>query len=493
MSPSRLEAIRAEMDTRIDPSLSSLEVLVLLLQAELIYILAGLNWQPAPKIGGQHRKHPDWVGWLFLPFITKEGSQRKAGRFLRDNWHVVEEAARVRFGNDAPKMEVGSEPFSRHNFHYFREVVLRSDEEAFMDAFREFAITSALGCEIMNDDQGSISHPHLSRTAATDGKVISPISKAAAGDVGTIYEQLPGGKKRVVRTYPRRFDPTARDYHVGGQDGKKIVLGNKTAHLSVRGEDPNVRVMVDLARVHDDEGGEAVVTSAMVLRLRDNPRVGVRLQAATGDKAWRGTHHRLMLQGGVLSVSGVSAARKATANKPRVAKRSTTQGTWHRPGDEGGQPTDILLVDGHPHLKEVDVEGEIHDRFLERVQTKNKKCERDGTYSWYGKYAVPNDLGGGYIWVRHLSDDADDWNNFNREENLRVISPLDRDFPAMHGRRQDTESTNDLIEQTLWKKRAHSYGGERQFWDLFGLAMLMAVTAPEAYRRGQLRKRARAA
>ena len=214
------------MDKRLDPTLSSLEVLVLLLQAELIYLLADLIGQPEPEIGGQHRKHPDWVGWLYLPFITKEGSQRKAERFLRDNWSVVEEASMARFGDESSET-VGVEPFSRHNFHYFRKVVLRSDEEDLMDAFREFAITSALGCGLLNDERGSISSPDLSRTAATDGKVTSPISKAAAGDVGTIYKYLPGGEREVVRTYDRRFDPTAREYHVGGEEGKKVVVGNR--------------------------------------------------------------------------------------------------------------------------------------------------------------------------------------------------------------------------------------------------------------------------
>ena len=253
-----------------------------------------------------------------------------------------------------------------------------------------------------------------------------------------------------------------------------------------------MRVMVDLARVTDDDG-EAAVTTGLVLRLRRNPRVGARLQAATGDKAWRGAQHRLMLQGGVLSVSGVSAASKAKNGKPRTAKRSTVQGTWHRPGDKKGEPIDILLIDGHPHLREVDVDGEIHDRFLKRIQTKCKESRRDGTYSWYSRYPVPEDLGGGEVWLRHLSDDDDRRNKFNREENLRVISPLDDVFPPMHGRRQDSEAINDLIEQTLWKNRAHSYGADRQFWDLVGLAMLMAVSAPEAYRRGQLRRRALAA
>lgn len=42
-------------------------------------------------------------------------------------------------------------------------------------------------------------------------------------------------------------------------------------------------------------------------------------------------------------------------------------------------------------------------------------------------------------------------------------------------------------------ERAHSYGGDRQFWDLFGLAMAMAVSAPEASRRSQLAKRPLAA
>ena len=252
--------------------------------------------------------------------------------------------------------------------------------------------------------------------------------------------------------------------------------------------------MVDFARVRDNEvGGEAAVTVEMVRHLRSHPLVGDSLQAAVGDKAWRGAHHRLMLQLGVLSVSPMPAAKKARDGNPRVPKRSTIGGSWHRAGQEKGEPVDITLLDGHPHFREVDVDGEIHDRLLERVQSKRKELRRSGSFTWYSVYAVPDDLGGGQVWLRHLSDNDDHKNDKNREENLRVISPYDPDYPAIHGRRQDSESLNDLIEQTNWKNRAHSYGDDRQFLDLFGLAMAMAVTTPEAYRRSQLRRRPAAA
>ncbi len=483
--------VRREMDSRVESTLSSKELLVLLLQSELIYVLSGLLWQPEAGTGCRPRKHPDWVGWLFLPFITKEGSQRKADRFLRDNWELVEDAARLRFGDEAMWL-AGPGSFNRHNFHHFRRILQRSDLGPIMDAYRDFNIAGAQACGLLNEHEGSVTHPALSRTANTDGKVVASISKAAKGARGRIYGRTPDGERILLFTYPMRYDPTAGWYRVGGDEGRNVVFGNKFAHLGIRGEDENVRFMLDLVKILD--GDEAAETVRMALRLRAYPLVGDRLQAVVADMAWRGVHHRLMLQAGVLSVSGVHAAVKAKDSQPRVPKRSVVQGMWRPAGSVTAEPRDVLLRDGHPHLREVDVDGEIHERRLDRVQTKRKgPSRRDGAYTWYSVYAVPDDLGGGRIWLRHLADEDDQDNGMNREENLRVISPLDPDFAAIHGRRQDSESLNDLIEQTLWKKRAHSYGIHRQFWDLLGLGMAMAVTAPEAYRRAKRRRRGQAA
>ena len=46
----------------------------------------------------------------------------------------------------------------------------------------------------------------------------------------------------------------------------------------------------------------------------------------------------------------------------------------------------------------------------------------------------------------------------NRTENVRVIPPTDPDFARLYPRRNDAESINRNLDDTLWLGRAHSNG-----------------------------------
>ena len=61
----------------------------------------------------------------------------------------------------------------------------------------------------------------------------------------------------------------------------------------------------------------------------------------------------------------------------------------------------------------------------------------------------------------------------NRTENLRPIPPTDPDFKALYRRRNDAESNNRAFDDTLWLRRAHSIGHERQLLNQLTHALMV--------------------
>ena len=59
-------------------------------------------------------------------------------------------------------------------------------------------------------------------------------------------------------------------------------------------------------------------------------------------------------------------------------------------------------------------------------------------------------------------NDDDTKRKFNRTENVRPIPSTDPDFAGLYRRRNDAESINRALDDTLWLRRAHSIGHERQ-------------------------------
>ena len=119
----------------------------------------------------------------------------------------------------------------------------------------------------------------------------------------------------------------------------------------------------------------------------------------------------------------------------------------------------LSLVSPKGHL-------EHYDGFL-RIKDAN------GLFRWYNDYRIPEHLGEGQITVRLHQDDDDRARKFNRTENVRPIPPSDPDFPRLYGRRNDSESLNRSLEDTLFLGRAHSLGAARQQVEMLGWALMV--------------------
>ena len=86
---------------------------------------------------------------------------------------------------------------------------------------------------------------------------------------------------------------------------------------------------------------------------------------------------------------------------------------------------------------------------------------------------MPSAYGGGVITIRLHNNEEDAARRFNRSENVRPIPPSDPDFYALYARRNDAESLNRALEDTMYLGRAHSLGHARQHVDVLGWALLV--------------------
>jgi hypothetical protein len=72
---------------------------------------------------------------------------------------------------------------------------------------------------------------------------------------------------------------------------------------------------------------------------------------------------------------------------------------------------------------------------------------------------------------------------FNRTENVRPIAPSDPDFQRLFRIRNDAESINRGIEDSLYIGRAHSVGHQRQLLNLLGFGLMVNGVAMLHHRR----------
>ena len=82
-------------------------------------------------------------------------------------------------------------------------------------------------------------------------------------------------------------------------------------------------------------------------------------------------------------------------------------------------------------------------------------------------------MGGGQVTVHLHTDDTDRARRFNRTENVRAIPQSDADFSRLYDRRNDAESINRDLMDSMWLGRAHSLGHARQLVNLLGYALMV--------------------
>jgi hypothetical protein len=201
-------------------------------------------------------------------------------------------------------------------------------------------------------------------------------------------------------------------------------------------------------------------------------------QAVVYDTALRGVHHQVLLRElGLAPVNRVTAAEKG-AKAPRRGKGRRVEKTVHVEDKsvtlpDGSTATLRLFAQaGAIGIVELTDRGEPYFEELRRIRT-HRIADKGGHYRWYNGYAVPERYGAGSVTVRLHGTEEDTSRRFNRTENVRVIPPSDPYFSHLYARRNDAESINRGVVDSMYLGRAHSVGHRRQQVNLLGYALMV--------------------
>ncbi len=445
------------------PTPSSLEKVEAILSNPAVYELARAI--PGPAKGGRRRAYPAFMLLVFdaLLSVWRSGRQVEAELSHLLVWGHMQRIVRDRFPND-PSMHLPKRPMRRHHYLYGRDRYLTDPKilEQLGTIHRELASAQATEVGLLDPEgPGSYTHPDLSRVLHADGKVLTPLYRAKPGQ--TCVDTKTGEVREV------RYEPDAALHFEGDGEatwGTKFVM---VATRSALG-----RLVLDVGHV-PDPGSEAKVAVSCLERLATHVTGA---QAIVYDTALRGVHHQKILRElGIVPVNMVSSAESIGS---RTAKRKIhrREKTVHvedkdvRVSDGSTLRVRLFSRAGAIGIMRPMESGELQFIPLSRIRTHRMKA-RSGLYRWYNDYRLPEHLGGGQITVRLHQDDEDRTRRFNRTENVRPIPPSDQDFPRLYGRRNDSESLNRALEDTLFLGRAHSLGWRRQQVEVLGWALMV--------------------
>ncbi len=317
---------------------------------------------------------------------------------------------------------------------------------------------------------GSWTHPDLSRLIYADGKVVTALFKGKAGDKRVNKET--GEIKQV------RYDPDA-DLHFEG-DGA-TAFGTKFVIVAARTQDERGRIILDVEWA-PGRGSEAAVATECFGRLA--PLIPG-AQGVIYDTALRGVHHQTLLrEHGLIPINKVTAASgsdKTSGKNPRrrVEKSVHIEDKKLEFEDGSHRTLSLYAQGGAVGLGQLTDIGEVEFVELRRVRTRRFQ-DGTGLFRWYNDYFVPGART--VVTVRLHGNEEDKKRRFNRTENVRPIPPSDPDFRALHRRRNDAESINRGLVDSLYLGRAHSVGHARQHVNLLGYALMVNSLALHRHR-----------
>lgn len=410
---------------------SALERIESILANPEIHELAAVVPIPPRHHGGRPRHYPAFMVIVYEGLISVYGSARQVEAELAHPalWRWICRIAYERAGVRLP-----DGPMRRHHYLYLRDRYLTDDKtlDLLGDIHRRAAARQATDIGLLRaDGAGSWTHPSLDRLIHGDGKVVTPLYRARPGETRLNRDT---GELRHLRSEP--------DAALHFEGTGETVWGTKFVLLATRGQPRHSRIVLDVAYV-STKGGEAA--TALTCLQRTAPHAPG-AQAIIYDTALRGVHHQTIMRDlGLLPINRVAAA-KASSNSPRRDPRD--------------QRTEKLVF----------------------VETKALTAT-DGTQPRVDLYARGGTIGIGTITVRLHADASDAARKFNRTENVRPIPPDDPGFAKLFQRRNDAESINRNIEDSLWIGRAHSLGHRRQTLNLLGYALMVNSLALARHQR----------
>jgi len=414
---------------------------------------------------------------VYEALVSVYGSARQVDAELSHHlvWGFMRRLVKDLFSDD-DSMWLPRQPMRRHHYLYGRNRYLQDPQVLSGIAKLHRQIASAQARELGLVDPlgpGSWTHPHLSRMLYADGKVVTPLFRAKPGDTRT---DKATGEIRELRS--------DKDGALHFEGTGETAWGTKFVIVAARATDARARMILDVEWV-PKTGGEARAAMESFTRLA--PHVPG-AQGIIYDTALRGVHHQKLLRElGLLPVNRVTAAIKG-ADKPRRKGGRRVDKSAHIEDKEvvlqDGTVTTCRLYarSGEIGLGELTDIGELDFVPLTRVRTHRIK-DKSGLFRWYNDYRLPDSYGGGTVTVRLHNNDHDAARRLNRTENVRPIPASDPDFAALYARRNDSESINRGLDDSMWLGRAHSVGHARQHVNLIGYALMVNSLAIFEHRR----------
>jgi hypothetical protein len=386
---------------------------------------------PPKRNGGARRHYPRWTSVLTDTLIHEFRSASEVVAEFRDPdlWKLLQAAAKARYPN-TPSEWLRDEPMPLNHYNYMKRTYLTRPDvlEALGEVHRRTAAALAPETGLCVDKPAtSWTHSEPDNSIVADGKVITARTKKPRLDKST-------GEHRP------HCEPDIEQYVTGGGE---LVRGVGFVFLATRGSARNHRIILDVIDA-PRAGGEAA--HAMEAFRRTLPLLPGS-QVVLYDGALRGTHRRELFRLGKIPVTP-----PRSRDNPNPREHTYGEVEVHDGGEDAIQ---VQLVDGLPHAKELADDGSPIYTPLERTRTTKPRGPRGACWCEYG---VPEGLGGGSIWLRVTQDDQDIAEGFNREEWLHAIAPGDPDYERLYPRRNDAESGNNTLDNSLWRERAHSIG-----------------------------------
>ena len=252
-------------------------------------------------------------------------------------------------------------------------------------------------------------------------------------------------------------------------------MARQVVDAAARTADLHGRIILDIEWV-PTPGGEAAHRHGLL----HPPRPACPgAQGVIYDTALRGVHHQTpAARPRLLPINRVTAA-KAGAKKPRrndgnASRRASTSRTRpSRSPTARPRPSRLYARDGALGIAELTDTGDLalhaHSAASAPTATPTRTAGTAGTTTTDS----PTATAAGRITVRLHGNDDDHARKLNRTENLRPIPPGDPDFERLYPRRNDAESINRDLDDTLWLGRAHSLGHARQHLNLLGYALMV--------------------
>lgn len=471
--------------TRTSYGVGALEKIEAILTNPALYDLAEQIPTPKREHGGRGRTYPDFMLLVYEALVSVYRSARQVEAELRHPvlWNFMRKIVKRRFPEDKA-MWLPPEPMRRHHYMYGRNRYLACPQilEQLMQVHRKVASARAVSIGLVDPDgPGSWTDPHLTRMLYADGKVVTPLFKARVGE--TKVDKATGEVKTL------RYEPDAGLHFEGTGE---TAFGTKFVMVAVRSDEERGRMILDFSWV-PKPGGEASVAMDCFSRVAPLVRGA---QGVIYDTALRGVHHQKVLRElGLMSVNKVTAAEKGS-KKPRRGEGQRVEKIVHFEdkevtlSDGSGRTVRLFARGGAVGVAEFTDTGKMVFKELPRKRT-HRNQDKTGLYRWYNDYRLPKEYGGGTITIRSHGDETDVARKFNRTENVRPIPPSDPDFKKIYARRNDSESINRGIDDTMWLSRAHSVGHLRQTVNLLGYALMVnGLTLLERRRKLQVLQKA---